>query len=218
MDTRRHAMTPTTPTFDLATAHGERGMSLVEALIAMALLLLVAIGILPLFTRAMVNNVAGSEATQAANHARHRLEELGQLPINNVGLAVTAGNELLNQDQYFSGNEIVHGDEEWAAAGSGTGFDTWMRTTRVRQFRLIDPPGAIDADLDGVVDAIGGLEDLDQDGEFDDPLGPTTDISSIHVKEISVELVSPRDDPTGARGAGVLGAAPAYRVREMKPF
>jgi hypothetical protein len=193
-------------------------MSLVEALIAMALLLLVAIGILPLFTRAMVNNAAGSEATHAANHARHRLEELGQLPINNLALEVTAGNELLTRDRYFSGVEMIQGDEEWDAAGAGTGFETWLRTTRVRQFRLIDPPGAIDADLDLVVDALGGLEDGNQDGEFDNPLGPTPDISSIHLKEISVELVSPRDDPSGAREAGVLGAAPAYRVRELKPF
>jgi type II secretory pathway pseudopilin PulG len=205
-----------TPTFDLATARGERGMSLVEALIAMALLLLVTIGILPLFTRAMVNNAAGSAATQAANHARHRLEELEQLPINNVGLEVAAGNQLLIQDQYFSGAGLIQGDEEWDTAG--TGIEMWFRTTRVRQFRLVDPPGAIDADLDLVVEAIGGLEDLDEDGEFDNPLGPTPDISSIHVKEISVELVSPRDDPTGARGAGPLGAAPAYRVRVLKPF
>jgi type II secretory pathway pseudopilin PulG len=206
-----------TPTFDLATARGERGMSLVEALIAMALLLLVAIGILPLFTRAMVNNAAGAESTLAANHARHRLEELGQLPITNIALEVSTGNQLLTQDQYFSGQN-ARGDEEWDAAGAGTGFETWLRTTRVRQFRLLDPPGAIDADLDGVVDGIGGLEDADEDGEFDNPLGPTTDLSSIHIREISVELVSPRDDPSGARGAGVLGAAPAYRVRELKQF
>lgn len=197
---------------------GESGLSLIEALIAMALLLLIAIGILPLFTRAMVNNAAGSEATATANHARHRLEELGQLPFNNLALQITAGDELLVQDRYFAGDQNVQGDEHWDAIGAGAGFELSHRTTRVRQFRLVFPPGAIDENLDNVVDGLGGLQDLDLDGEFDAQVSATTDISSIHLKEVSVELASPRDDPTGARGPGPLGAAPAYRVRELKMF
>jgi len=213
-------MTPSTRTrrVTLPSRRGERGLSLIEALIAMALLLLMAIGILPLFTRAMVNNAAGSEATHSANHARHRLDELGQLPFNNDALEVTAGNELLLQDRYFSGNQHLQGDEDWDAVGAGSGFELWDRTTRVRQFRLVFPPGAVDTDLDGVIDALSGLDDTDDDGEFDAPLGPTPDLSSIHLKEIAVELASPRDDPTGARGTGPLGAAPAYRVRTLKQF
>jgi type II secretory pathway pseudopilin PulG len=194
---------------------GERGLSLIEALIAMALLLLVAIGILPLFTRAMVNNAAGSEATQAANHARQQLEELGQLPFNNDVLAIAAGNQLLTEDAYFSGDQNRQGDEFFAAAGAGNGFELWDRTTRVRQFGM---RGVVDDDADNVIDGLVGLEDDNDDGEIDSPLAAGTDVAFVHFKELSVELASPRDDPSGARGPGPLGAAPAYRVRTFKSF
>lgn len=193
---------------------GESGLSLIEALIAMALLLLLAIGILPLFTRAMVNNAAGSESTQSANHARFRIEQLGQLPFNNVAVDVAAGNQLLVRDRYFSGDQNVQGDESWTA-GTAAGFPLWNRTTRVRQFGL---RGTIDSDADNVIDGLVGLEDLDLDGEFDNPLASGTDPSFIHYKELAVELASPRDDPTGARGPGPLGAQPVYRVRTFRSF
>lgn len=215
----RSRRTPRRPDAARPVRPGARGMSLVEALIAMALLLLVAIGILPLFTRAMVNNAAGGEATAVANHARYRLEELGQLPFNNDALTVQNGVEVMVADHYFSGDPNRQGDEIWAAAGSGTGAEVRDRTSRVRQFRLIDPPGAIDADLDGVIDGLGGLADTDEDGEFDDPQGPTLDITTVHLKETSVELVNPRDDPADPnRRAGALGAAPPYRVRSFRAF
>ena len=41
----------------------ERGFSVVEALVAAAIILVIASGVLPMFTRAMVNNVAGNEST-----------------------------------------------------------------------------------------------------------------------------------------------------------
>jgi len=198
------------PTSRRTRGRGERGMSLVEALIAMALLLLVAIGILPLFTRAMVNNAAGSEATAVANHARHRLEELGQLPFNNLAMTIEDGNERLTADVYYSGDFNAQGDETWAQAGSGSGAQLRDRVSRVRQFELVDPPGAVDSDLDGVVDGFGGFGDEDRDGEFDDPLGPV-DPAAVDLKEISVELVSPRQ-------GGPLGTSPRYRVRNLRAF
>lgn len=206
------------PTSRRTRGRFERGMSLVEALLAMALLLLVAIGILPLFTRAMVNNAAGGEATAVANHARHRLEEFGQLPFNNLALTIEDGNERLTADVYYSGDDNAQGDETWAQAGSGSGAQLRDRVSRVRQFRLVDPPGAIDDDLDGVIDGLGGLTDDPADGEFDDPLDDTTDITTVHLKEISVELVNPRDDPANPGGGGPLGASPPYRVRTFRAF
>lgn len=194
---------------------GERGLTLIEALIALALLLLMAIGVLPLFTRAMVNNAAGSEATQVANHARFQLENIAQLPFNNVATDVTAGNELLVQDHWYVGDPEVQGDELWAAPGAGTGFAQWDRTTRIRQFSI---NAADDTDADNIIDVLRGLADADDDGEFDDPLVGGTDTAFIHVKEVGVELASSRDDPTGARESGPLGASPAYRVRWLKPY
>ena len=57
-----------------------RGFTLVEVLIAAAILLVVALGILPLFMRSIVSNMEGSDHTQVANAARARAEEFFQLP------------------------------------------------------------------------------------------------------------------------------------------
>ena len=78
--------------------------------------------------------------------------------------------------------------------------------------------GVVDDDADNVIDGLVGLEDLDENGELDSPLAAGTDVAFVHFKELSVELASPRDDPSGARGPGPLGAGPAYRVRTFKSF
>lgn len=192
---------------------GERGLSLIEALIAMALLLVVAIGILPLFTRAMVNNAAGSEATQTANHARGQLEDLAQLSFNNVALRLAGGTELLTRDDYFSGVLLEQGDEHWDEPEGGDGAVLFERTTRVRQFSL---NGLDDADSDNIIDGIQGLTDADHDGEFDNPLSDGTAVQFLHVKEVAVEVVTPR--AAGGGPAGPLGAAPTYQVRALKSF
>lgn len=192
---------------------GERGMSLIEALIAMALLLLVAIGILPLFTRAMVNNAAGSEATQTANNARAQLEDLAQLSFNNVALRLDGGDELLTVEEYYMGQPMVQGDERWAPANSDTEQVLYERTTRVRQFSL---NGLQDDDADNVIDSIDGIGDGDHDGEFDNPLPDGTDTQFVHLKEVAVEIVTPR--ATNSGGPGPLGAAPTYHVRTFKAY
>ncbi len=192
---------------------GERGLSLIEALIAMALLMLVAIGILPLFTRSMINNAAGSEATQTANHARAQLEDLAQLSFNNVALRIDDGAELLTRDDYFAGTLLEQGDERWEEPGDGDGVVLFQRITRVQQFALHGP---IDSDSDNVLDGIEGLTDEGADGEFDDPQPAGTPTQFLHLKEVAVELVTPR----GAAGgpAGPLGSAPTYQVRSFKAF
>lgn len=192
---------------------GERGMSLIEALIAMALLLLVAIGILPLFTRAMVNNAAGSEATQTANNAREQLEDLGQLSFNNVALRLTGGNQLLTVEDYYMGEPMVQGDERWAPEDSISEQVLYERTTRVRQFSL---NGLRDDDADNVIEVIDGIVDDDEDGEFDNPLPEGTDTQFVHLKEVAVEIVTPRAGNSG--GPGPLGAAPTYHVRTFKAY
>lgn len=194
---------------------GERGLSLIEALIALALLLIVAVGVLPLFIRSMANNASGSEGTQSANYARFQIEELSQLPFNNDAVAITAGNQLLFRDDLFSGDASYQGDEAWDAVGTADrGYVLWERTTRVRQFSL---NGVLDNDADNVIDGLVGLEDDNDDGEFDNPLAAGTDPAFVHFKELSVELASPRDDPTN-RGPGPIGAHPTYRVRTFRAF
>ncbi|MEM7048753.1 MAG: hypothetical protein AAF604_03800 [Acidobacteriota bacterium] len=189
---------------------GERGITMVEALIAMALLLLVAIGILPLFTRAITNNASGSVSTQIANHARRQLETVYQLPFNNQALTITTGTERQSIDYFSSGNPKLIGDEVWTATQpTGTAYSSWTRTTMVRQYSLGGSP--TDADADGVLDLLPGLQDADKDGLLDDPLSAGTDAGFIHLKEVEVLLQS-----NGS--AQALGPTPDLRIRVLKPF
>ena len=59
-----------------AGRHGAAGFSIIEALIAAAILLIIALGLLPLFSRSINDNVSGNDATQATNGSRTQIEEL----------------------------------------------------------------------------------------------------------------------------------------------
>ena len=72
------------------------GFSLIEVLIAMGLAGLLMIGVLPLFTKSMANNVKGNQLTEVTNRARLHLEELMAMPVDAEELTVPDGdNELV---------------------------------------------------------------------------------------------------------------------------
>jgi prepilin-type N-terminal cleavage/methylation domain-containing protein len=75
---------------------GEAGLTLIEMLIATALLGIVLIGIAPLFIASVKSNYAANEYTSIHNLARDRLEQLMNLPMNDVQLAggLSAANDL----------------------------------------------------------------------------------------------------------------------------
>ena len=60
--------------------HREAGLTLVEMLIAVALLGIVLLGIAPLFIASVRSNYAANEYTSIHNLARDRLEQLMNLP------------------------------------------------------------------------------------------------------------------------------------------
>jgi prepilin-type N-terminal cleavage/methylation domain-containing protein len=66
----------------------EAGLTLVEMLIAVALLGIVLLGIAPLFIMSVKSNVAGNEYTSIHNLARDRLEQLMNLPVADPQLTV----------------------------------------------------------------------------------------------------------------------------------
>lgn len=69
----------------------EAGFSLVEGLVAAALLLIVTVGILPLFSRAMQNNAKGNDSTRQANGAVDELERSISMPFNSGPMDVVNG-------------------------------------------------------------------------------------------------------------------------------
>lgn len=142
------------------------GLTLVEALIASALFLMIVVGILPLFTRATVNTFAGRESTDVSNQARSRVEELYEMPFNSAPLTIDAGSARVVVDY------LAEGETVWAADPPASGQLLWTRTTTVRQYNVA-------ALTDGVLDTSEAL---------DNTAGP----GQIQLKEIEVLLQAGR--------------------------
>ena len=171
-------------------AAGESGFSLIEVLIAAGILMVVALGVLPIFAQAIVNNRAGADYTQVTNTAKSELERLYSLPMNSPELAVT---EEAGRAEYFSMAQNKWVDE------APTGYDStlWTRTTTVRQFHVSDLAD-FDADADG-------------DGQPDNALPEGTALTYVHFKEIQVQVES-------GRGGGPLGGGKRITLRVLKAY
>ena len=146
----------------LETSRSQRGFSVVEVLIAAAIFLIIAVGILPLFVQSMRNNVAGRDATEISHVSKSRVEELLQVPYNS--LEIPAGSTETVVEDYFSRTT-----KSWQTGTPPVADALWMRTTRIRQF---------------------SLSDLTADGVADTPLDGGTPAGQVHFKEIVVELRS----------------------------
>lgn len=173
---------------------GAAGFSVVEALVAALLLMFIALGLIPLFARALRDNTAGADATQASNHGRARLEEYQQLPFNNQDLTLAPGALALDRDESWAqGSRDDVGDPDegwWAGSPSGRGLLLWHRATTVRQY---------------------GMNDLD-DSRLDNPLPGGTQPAFIHLKEVEVRLESERP------AQSPLGPGRQVTFRVLKPF
>jgi type II secretory pathway pseudopilin PulG len=109
------------------------GFSLVEVLIAGALLLVISLGILPLFTRSMTLNSAGRVSTQISQYARSSMEELISASLNAPSLTIPAGETELEVISYFE-----DASEGWIAEADHVPGSGWFyrKTVRVRQYNV----------------------------------------------------------------------------------
>ena len=186
------------------------GMSLVEVVFASAMLLFVAIGMVPLFIRSSFNNISGSDATQASQHAKSQQEDLlvetiedprfdlsNPLPDHTVQASSTGvgGDEMLFADVFWDAaagapdpSHARVGDGGWItdpAAGQGIVF--WRRRSVIRLYTYADI-------ADGVIDATNPdqLATLGHARLFDRPLATAADDSLGHFREQDVQLESQR--------------------------
>lgn len=74
-----------------APLRDELGMSLIEVLIAVAIMTVIALGIVPLFMRSIRQNREGANYTEVTNIARSALEELVRNDFNSPELTIDAG-------------------------------------------------------------------------------------------------------------------------------
>lgn len=163
------------------------GFSLIEALLGSVILMIVALGVLPLFSRAMVSNLAGSESTSLSSMAMERAEEFYQYSFNSPRLTVPAGSTEVFYDEVWTEQDGRWIDGTTAEAESADKKVLWTRRTRVRQF--------------GINDVLTGSPT---------PLDGNAPTGSVHVKEIEVLVASAR------LSSVALGPNKDMRVRLFK--
>jgi len=157
MDTVRH------PT---AERRPDAGFSLIEVLIASMLLLFIVIGVLPLFSRSMMNNIQGNDASNAANAAVEGFESLFSVPFNNDLITVPVGQTLVERQQFFT----LKGNQWLAAVPSGDQAQ-YERVLRLRQYSFAD---------------------VAEDGDFDTPLDGGAEPGNIQFKAFELEITNDR--------------------------
>jgi len=122
----------------------QRGFSLIEVLIASVILLVISLGMVPLFTRAIGSNRSGFDYTQVSNFARSRAEEFFQYPFNSAKLTVPVGQTSLEVKDYYSSQ-----NHDWEGSLTAGDFALFTRTTTIRQFGVLD----LTTPLDGGAEA-----------------------------------------------------------------
>ena len=116
----------------------EQGFSLIEALIATGILLLIAIGIIPLFATSILNNSRGADSTTATNHDRSQLEDMIQIPFNAPVLTLTGSATQTESDEWWAPGDtgmLNDSTEGWKSALPTTGYVPWTRQTIVSQYQ-----------------------------------------------------------------------------------
>lgn len=159
----------------------QRGFSLIEVMVAAAILLVIALGLIPLYTRSIRSNVEGFDYTQVANSARSRADEFFQLPFNSIRLTVPGGQpELQVQDFYSHAEHRWMEQAEWDAAQDDD-VALFTRTTTVRQFGV---------------------------GDIQTPIPGGQTPEAVHLKEITVAVEGSR---TAVLGGGKVIAVRLFK-------
>ena len=161
------------------------GYSLVEVLLGLLILMVALVGLMPLFTKSIQQNLEGKQSTEATGHGRTELENLLQMDFNNWLVHVEAGSERAEHLFWTEGNPDKRGDEYWTETDPAPTTASWEMDSVVRQFGI---QGVRDVDLDGIMEVVVGLEDDDLDGVLDNPLPAGSLPAFVHVKTLDVAL------------------------------
>lgn len=188
---------------------GEAGFSLVEALVATGILLMIAIGVIPLFASSILNNTRGSDSTLSTNYSRTQVENLLQLPFNSPSLTVPAASSQAETDEWWAPGAtgaINDSAEGWQDAAltpkPAATVSPWTRKTTVAQF-------SVSALADGRLDPKTEAED------------GSTPANNVHLKVVAVEV----DSAKGAVAAqdsskfgAALGGGETITIQTVKAF
>lgn len=117
--------------------------SLIEVSISLALMMMIALSVLPMFTRSMAAANNGREKTEVTTFL-HVADEMLTLPLGKGQIAPATGAITRQLDHFWcQGDEgvVADLDEGWFADPDGKGLVLWDRRTVTRQFsvRALDP-------------------------------------------------------------------------------
>lgn len=139
--------------------------SLVEMIVTSVLIGMIVIGIVPLFTRAIINNAYGADASQLASFLRSGAERIQQRSANDPSFSQESystavageavGGEVLTSDAnvtrlaptYFdtgARNSVTKaddmlGDERWISFSTATtGHRLWRQRREIREYSVAD--------------------------------------------------------------------------------
>jgi Tfp pilus assembly protein PilV len=176
-----------------AGARAERGFTIIEGLVASAILLIVAIGIIPLFASSILNNSRGSDSTQASNFSKSNVENLVSMPFSGAPLTIAAGQTQLKVDDWWKpGNGKINDPTSgWQTGTPSAGtLNIWTRNTIVQQY---------------------GLDDVLTNGAPTTPLDGNTQPNFVQLKVITVNVQS-------SKPGGILGVGERISLQTIKAF
>lgn len=188
----------------------QRGMSLIEVLVAAGLLLVISLAILAMLTRSLANNTRGWEATQTSNFARTQLDQhLGETldaPAIEIGSGQT---ENATSRFWASGSATIDNDadEGWYdVEADAKGTILVVQESQVRQYNVATLLG----DASGLNDE-GEYQYEITESKLNSPLTGNVDPRFANVKHIELTI-------EGRRQGGSLGAGQRLKSETYKSY
>ena len=179
----------------------EAGFSLVEGLMAAALLLIVAVSVLPLFMRALESNTRGGRASQLSTLSIAAIEEINQATVDRQDFQLTGaasgvrrtGTMHWEMGELYDGEDAPAkiGDERWIADDQDPiGPVLWSRDIDVRKYSFADVHLSIGV---GITELVAVT--LGDPRWFDSPLETDGDgfLSGAHISEFRVHIKQNRE-------------------------
>ncbi|MDA8020522.1 MAG: type II secretion system GspH family protein [Thermoanaerobaculia bacterium] len=182
------------PNVENGPANQQAGFTLIEVLVIAILVALILLSLVPLFSRSMMSNLEGWNATEAVKFGRTELEDKSAILLDRPEVVLAGPATETTEDLVWHND-----DEEWLDATDPDvpGLVIWEQTTRVRQFSVSDLVGPDD-----------------EEKRFDNPLSGEIDPRFVHFREINVWV----EHQTGADVAEAPGASRGLDATVMRSY
>lgn len=195
-----------------APRRSELGLSLVEALIAVGLIFIIAAGILPLFSRALINNNMGSVGSRNANAAREVGEYAVGSSFDDPWFAIPPGaTVLVTEDNWVSDRLAADPDEHNPWEGRWFRRSPGASAVPTDRFGGVTARRIVETRQYGVGQWSNGAPLVEADALSGDTLN-----DYVQLKVVDIELRS--EDELGASILKSLGNQRSSRVRLLKAF